>query len=262
MIFLPFFIFIFGLLLGSFLNVVILRMNTGRSVVTGRSKCARCSRVLKWYELIPVFSFLGLRGKCSTCKNPISFQYPLIELTTAIGFLLLFMKIILPNFFSPMSWVAFVGAAIILCLLIVIVVYDLRHKIIPDTVVYPLIIMGVLSVLWQWLTLTGFSPGQAIVEGFLAGAPFFFLWFLSKGRMMGFGDVKLALAFGLIFGLGTAVASFFVAFWIGGLIGVVLLLLSKKYRLQSQIPFAPFLIAGMAIVYFCNLGLSSFFPII
>lgn len=260
MIFLPLVIFIVGLLIGSFLNVVILRMNTGRSIATGRSKCARCSRVLAWYELIPVLSFLGLRGKCRSCKLPISFQYPLVELTSALAFIVLFSRIVLPHFFSGSAWITFLGALIAAALLLIIVVYDARHSIIPDTMVYPLILLGLISILWRWILVPSYLPGQAVVEGLLVAAPFFLLWFLSKGRLMGFGDVKLALALGWLLGTTLALAGFLVAFWIGGICGVFLLAVSRTHKLRSEIPFAPFLILGVAVVYFFNLSLTSFFP--
>ena len=127
MVFLPIIIFGLGLIIGSFLNVVILRLNTGRSIAKGRSACPRCSNTLSWYELIPVFSFLGLRGKCRSCKAPISFQYPLVELLSAIIFVLLYSKIFLVEGFSFLTLLSFVFACTVASLLLVIFVYDIRH---------------------------------------------------------------------------------------------------------------------------------------
>lgn len=120
-------IFIFGTLVGSFLNVVILRYNTGKKL-SGRSRCQSCARVLSWSELIPLFSFLFLRGRCNTCGSAISYQYPLVEILTGVVFLSVFLQFqnILENIF----------ALIIFSTLIVIVVYDMRHKIIPNGLVY------------------------------------------------------------------------------------------------------------------------------
>ncbi len=247
MIFLPLIVFVFGLFIGSFLNVVILRMNTGRSAVVGRSKCARCSRVLSWYELLPVVSFLGLRGKCRTCTMKISFQYPLVELTTAIVFTTLYIQFALGGFLTTNALISFLYSCIVASVLIVIFAYDLRHKIIPDTANYLFIILGLLSIVWHGFMTEGFLIGNAIVSGVALALPFFLLWFFSKGVLMGFGDVKLALGMGWLLGLGVGFAAVLLAFWIGAIVGLFLLAISKKHSMTSQIPFAPFLVIGTFI---------------
>ncbi|HWC57812.1 MAG TPA: prepilin peptidase, partial [Candidatus Paceibacterota bacterium] len=201
MLLVPIIIFVLGLIVGSFLNVVILRLNTGRSVVRGRSACARCNRTLAWYELVPVFSFLALRGKCRTCQGAISFQYPLVELTTALLFVIEYSRIVIAGGFTQMAWIVYAFVLIVSALFMVIVVYDLRHKIIPDQVVYPLILLALLSILWRGAVFPYFGIATALFGGVLVALPFFCLWFFSKGRLMGFGDVKLALAIGWLFGL-------------------------------------------------------------
>ena len=261
MIFLPFGIFALGLLIGSFLNVVILRMNTGRSVVVGRSKCARCSRELAWYELIPVLSFLGLRGKCRTCKQPISFQYALVELVTAIVFVIIYTKIVIVGGFTAAAITLFLFALIIASLLIVITVYDLRHKIIPDNMVYPFILLALLAIVWQSVLVPEFRILPALVEGAVVALPFFLLWHFSKGRLMGFGDVKLMLGIGWLMGLTAGFTVLVLSFWIGGIIGLFLLALTRHYGMKSQIPFGPFLILGLFIVALWNVTISSLFPI-
>lgn len=260
MIFLPILVFGLGLIVGSFLNVVILRLNTGRSIVKGRSKCASCSRILSWYELIPVFSFLGLRGKCSSCKAPISFQYPFVELVTAIVFIVLYTKIILVWGFTFVTILSFIGAAIVAALLIIITIYDIRHKIIPDKIVYPFIFLGFISIIWKAIVAPGFLPTPYIIAGPLLAAPFFFIWFLSKGRAMGFGDVKLALGMGWFLGVAASLVTFFLSFWFGAIIGLFLIALSRA-KMKSQIPFAPFLIFAFFIVSLWGITLQSLFPI-
>jgi leader peptidase (prepilin peptidase) / N-methyltransferase len=257
----PVAIFVLGLLIGSFLNVVILRMNTGRSVSKGRSKCARCSKVLAWYELIPVLSYLSLKGKCRSCKLPISHQYPIVELLTGIAFIALYTKTILSAGFTTTSLIEFIFFATIASLLIVIVIYDLRHQIVPDQIVYPFIILSLISVAWKALTIPGYMLGTAVVEGVVVALPFFLLWFFSKGRMMGFGDVKLALGMGWLLGLSSGVAALFLAFWIGGIIGLFLLAATRTYKMRSQVPFAPFLIAGLIIAGGWGITLGTLFPL-
>lgn len=258
---LPLVVFVIGLLIGSFLNVVILRLNTGRSMVTGRSKCARCSRELTWYELIPVASFLALRGKCRTCRQHISHQYPIVELITAITFMVLYSSIVIPAGITTISILTFLFAATVGALLIVILIYDMRHKIIPDSVVYPFIILSFVSIIWNVFFTPGFSVSSAIFGGILVALPFFLLWYFSRGTMMGFGDVKLALGMGWLLGLSGGFAALVLAFWIGGIVGLVLLAATRQYKMKSQIPFAPFLIAGIAIVGIWHVTMSTLFPL-
>jgi leader peptidase (prepilin peptidase)/N-methyltransferase len=261
MILLPIIVFAFGLLIGSFLNVVILRINTGRSVVHGSSKCARCNRALRWYELVPVFSFLGLRGRCRTCRVDISFQYPLVELITAIVFVILYSKILVLGAFTLTAWVAFIFALIVSALLVVITVYDLRHKIIPDHVVYPFIVLAVLSIGWKALLVPAFSVSTALFQGVVVALPFFLLWYFSKGRLMGFGDVKLALGIGWLTGLAVGISVVVLSFWIGGIVGLFLIGLTKRYGMKSEVPFGPFLIVALFIVLVWGVTIQSLFPL-
>ena len=125
-------IFIFGTIIGSFLNAVILRMNTGESIVKGRSRCFSCGKKLSWQELIPVFNFIAQRGKCRGCGSKISIQYPVVEFITGIIFLLTFLKLQNTDYLILTTGYHF----IIFSLLIVISVYDFRHQIIPNKLVY------------------------------------------------------------------------------------------------------------------------------
>ncbi len=261
MVFLPLLIFGFGLIVGSFLNVVILRLNTGRSALHGRSKCPRCNTTLSWYELIPVFSFLFQKGKCRSCNTTISFQYPLIELLTGLLFTFLYTKIVITGDFSTIAWITFIFTSILAALLVIITVYDLRHKIIPDKIVYPFIILSFASIVWKTATVPGFFVYPYLLAGFLLAAPFFFLWFFSKGRLMGFGDIKLALGIGWLVGLMGAFTVFLLSFWMGAIVGVFLIALSKSYGMKSEIPFAPFLLAALFLVGVCGVSMSTLFPL-
>ncbi len=258
-ILLPLFVFCFGLLIGSFLNVVIYRLNTGRSLAKGRSACMTCARTLSWYELVPVFSFLAQKGKCRKCQSEISFQYPFVELATGILFVVIYMKMLLPFSFSFISIATFLGGLYIASLLVVIAVYDIRHKIIPDVIVYQLIAFGIFAILFRDFTNPAYSVITGVFEGALVALPFFLIWFFTKGRGMGFGDVKLALGMGLLLGLSSGFAMFFISFWLGALIGLFLLALSRAYGMKSEIPFAPFMIAAFFITTLWQVNLSSLF---
>ena len=130
-------VFVFGAVVGSFLNVIILRLNTGKSIVSGRSKCFTCAKKLKWHELLPIASFVFLRGKCSACKAKISWQYPAVETITGIIFVLLFQQS--QKFFD------FGFLILIFSILIIIAIYDYHHQIIPNLFVW---IFNGLAFLW------------------------------------------------------------------------------------------------------------------
>ncbi len=261
MLFIPVLVFIFGTIIGSFLNVVIYRMNTGRSVARGRSKCAACNETLHWQDLVPVWSFLALGGKCRTCKTKISFQYPLVELVTGILFTVLYMYILLPAGLSLAGFVQFFFVAALCSVAIVIAAYDFRHKIIPVAPMRVLFLLAFGSVIARFLLNSNFPLGEMLLAGPVVALPFFLLWLISRGRWMGFGDVKIALALGWLFGISAGLSVVLVSFWVGGIVGLFLLALSNRYGMKSQIPFAPFLLVAALIVYFSDATLSSLLPL-
>ena len=249
------FIFSFGAIIGSFLNVVILRHNTGRSTL-GRSGCFSCGVTLQAQDLVPIFSFLVSLGHCRHCKSKISLQYPLVEAGMGMLFLLLYLT------FPPFSALYY---ALILSLLMLILVYDFRHKIIPDTFVYWFIGVSLLSLFVDFETLTFISPSlERILAGPALLAPFFLLWFISRGRWIGLGDGKLAWGIGWFLGLSKGTAALLLGVWMGALTALLLLvgqfLLSRKGKeltMKSEIPFAPFIILGVVVALFCNIDVPQ-----
>ena len=252
--------FIFGLIIGSFLNVVILRYGTQRSF-GGRSGCMTCQNQLCWYELIPLISFFALRGRCLKCKTKISLQYPIVELITGVVFASLFLKfqdVFYMNTFVFAGTMAFY--ATMFSLLLVIAVYDLKHKVIPDMLV---LVFGILAFIGIFLfSGYGFNPHIPSVWEFLSGIfialPFALMWLISKGTWMGLGDAKLSLGLGWLLGLSRVLSGAVVAFWSGAIIGLILIIFSKKHGMKSEIPFAPFLVFGALIAFLFELHL---FPI-
>lgn len=240
-------LFVFGAIVGSFLNVFALRFNSGLSL-GGRSFCGACGRKLNWHELIPIISFLLLGGRCSKCRAGISWQYPLVELWTALIF------VTVPLAFLP-----------IFCLYIAITVYDLRHKIIPDSLVYATIIMSLIfPLLFIHYSLLDWLAGPIIFSFFAL------IWLLSRGRAMGFGDAKLGLSIGLLLGATLGFSAIILAFWLGAAFGIFYLIISritsllreaKNITMKSAIPFAPFMVLGAwlsLILEFDLLNVSSF----
>jgi len=228
-------VLIFGLLIGSFLNVVIYRLPKGESVVWPGSYCTACGQGLKAGDLVPVFSYLFLRGKCRFCGEKISLRYPLVELLNGIAFLLVYMQ------FGLSIWT--VSGMILTAILIVSLFIDIDEGIIPDIVTYPAIIVG--------LILANFTVGTApaLTGALLFGGILFTAALISRGGMGG-GDVKLALAIGAFCGLQNAFMAFILASLSGGIWAAVLLL-SRQAGRKTAIKFGPFLAVGgyTAFVY-------------
>jgi prepilin signal peptidase PulO-like enzyme (type II secretory pathway) len=257
---------ILGLIIGSFLNVVIYRYNTGFSL-GGRSNCLACGKQLTWYELIPLGSYVAQGGRCRNCQTNISWQYPAVEALTALLFTLVYWH------FAP-DFLAVLYYWVIVSILVVITVYDLRHTIIPDGLVYTFIFLSFAKpFILPEVTLTLTNIWPILEANILAGVIFFSffasIWLLSRGRAMGFGDAKLALGIGFLLGLGTGFSALVISFVSGAIIGLILILLSqtpslsrllgfgKSFNMKSEVPFAPFLITGLLIVLlFNNYGLT------
>jgi len=280
--------FIFGAIIGSFLNVVIFRFNTGVSL-GGRSGCFSCGRKIKWFDLIPIWSFLNLGGRCRSCKSRLSLQYPTVEMMTGFLFLATFLKyfsfgfplelsiIYLPDYIQ--AGFLFSIDLFVLCLLVVIAVYDLKHKIIPDSLVFLFCVLAFGRLLFsvEISSLFYFPYLLDLLAGPILALPIALLWFISGGRWIGLGDAKLAIGIGWFLGFSLGVSAMIVGFWIGAVVGVLLVCISKLARvssvrrlllnagakhltMKSEIPLAPFLILGFMLVYFFNidvLGLSA-----
>ena len=249
--------FTFGLIIGSFLNVVIIRLNTEKSF-GGRSACMSCQNKLCWYELIPLISFFVLKGRCRTCKTRISATYPLVELIAGLIFATLFLKFQDLFFLNTLIFsFAYAYYTAAFSLLVVIAVYDLRHKIIPDALSFVLGILGFVGLFF--FNSHGFYPHVPSILEFLSGIlialPLYLFWLVSSGTWMGLGDAKLAIGLGWLLGLSRALSGVVVAFWIGAIVGLSLVIFSKKHRMKSEIPFAPYLILGTLLAFLFELRL-------
>ncbi len=249
------FLFIFGAIIGSFLNVVIYRYNTGKTV-GGRSICMSCGKTLKWYELFPVLSYIFLGGACSKCKAKISPQYPLVEALTGLLFVMTYMNVI------PITMQEYVLTSmyiVIACIMIVITVYDIRHKIIPDGFVYVFIILSLAKnfiTSQDWFVLPSW---EIWVAGPALALPFFTLWLISKGTWMGFGDIKLMIGMGWFLGFASGANAVILAFWIACILTLGWLFITrKKIKPKTEVPFGPYLVLGMYIVFFYNIQVIDF----
>ena len=243
--------FILGTLIGSFLNVVALRYNTGMTL-RGRSKCFSCGKNLTWHELVPIISFFYQKGECKKCKSKISWQYPIIEVVAGILFIMIF------YFFPPVSIKASFDTlfyVFITCLLLVITIYDIKHKIIPDSIVYLFSFVAFLKLFISYDFSFVFPPMTALFAGPILALPFFLIWLISKGKWMGLGDAKLVLGIGWVLGLIPGISAVILAFWIGAIVGVIsMYIVFRKFKAKYEIPFGPYLIIGMYLVLFFGIS--------
>jgi leader peptidase (prepilin peptidase)/N-methyltransferase len=226
--------------------------------------------------MFPIASFLTFRGRCRTCKSKISWQYPVVELITAILFLAVFR-------FDGLS-VALIFDLIVFSLLTVMTVYDIRHKIIPDGLVTLFVIVGLAKMLEQIFFVSGHFSGVAwsalpfgdLLAGFIFFIPFYLLWKVSDGRWIGLGDGKLAIGIGAFLGFSLGLTAIVVGFWAGAIFGLAYLVLQRichsawfsrtrlglffarnSLTMKSELPFAPFLILGVLIVFFTGFNLFT-----
>lgn len=246
-----FLIFYFGCIIGSFLNVVILRLPKEEGL-NGRSHCFGCGHELSWPDLFPLLSYLWLFGKCRYCKKTFSPRYFLIELLTGLLFLSAFI------FLKPaglLGYLALLKYAIALSAMVVVFMVDLEHLLIFDNVLLvaglPILAINILTDFvgkHYFLSLSGQTMGGLFAGGLFAGI-FFLLWLVSKGAWIGFGDVKLMLVLGFILGWPVTAAAWLLAYFLGTAFALPLLALGKKH-LSSRLPFGCFLSVAAVLCLF------------
>lgn len=247
-------VFVFGLVLGSFLNVVIYRLPRKESLILPASHCPNCQHPLAYKDNIPVFSFILLKGKCRYCKKPISWRYPLVELLTAL--------LLTAVFWRWQFSFTFFTAAILLLLLIAVSFIDIDHKIIPNKIIVPALTVFSLLIPVQYfsgakllnlLTNNWYDP----LIGFFLGGGFLFLLALLWSGGMGGGDIKLMAFIGLFLG-GYTVVALFISFLLGALGGVLAMVFFGKNR-KDKIPFGPYLALGAIFTLFFGQPLINWY---
>ena len=240
----------FGAIVGSFLNVCIIRLPKGESIIIPGSHCPHCNHPIKFYDNIPLVSYLLLGGKCRYCKRSISAQYPLVEGTTAISSLLLFLKYGLS--LSYFFYFSFVAA------LIIITVIDLYHQIIPDVISIPGIGVGLLGALIiPHITFFNSLLGILLGGGSLFVIATFYQW-LFKREGMGGGDVKLLAMIGAFLGWDAVILTILLSSLIGSITGIIIMVLKGK-DFKYAIPFGPFLSLGAVIALFYKNEIISWY---
>ncbi|HEX7542622.1 MAG TPA: prepilin peptidase [Patescibacteria group bacterium] len=253
-------IFIFGASIGSFLNVLIDRLSKDESI-NGRSHCDHCKKKIAWYDLIPVLSFFILGGRTRCCRKKLSFQYPLIEIITGLIFVLItnnqipitkqlsITNLQYSNFWLFSNWSLFVSWLLFLGIsscLIVIFVSDLKYHLISD---YILLALFIFSVLLKFVIPAKAGIQNDIVSALIVSLPIFLIYFISKERAMGLGDVYLSVIMGFLLGWQAGFLALYIAFVTGAIFGLVAIIFKNK-KLKSKIAFGPFLVIGITSVFF------------
>ncbi|HHT35619.1 MAG: A24 family peptidase [Candidatus Wallacebacter cryptica] len=225
-------LFSFGLVFGSFYNVLIYRIPKGKSIVFPRSQCPDCGHTLTAWELIPVFSYLIQRGKCRSCGEKISWEYPVVELTTAVGFAVCA--------YTAGSLNQLAVRLVFFSLLLIASVIDFKHKILPNVITIPGIILGVLAAVIGWtIPLT-----ESLIGIFVGGGILFVIAAITRG--MGMGDVKFLAMIGAFIGPLPTLGTLFLGSLFGSVSGIIYLAITKQGR-KTPIPFGPFLALGAVV---------------
>lgn len=225
-----------GLVLGSFYAVVIHRLPLGQSVIMPRSACPNCSRQLVWRELVPVVSFLALRGRCRTCAHHISYRYPLVELMTSLGFAGVYV--------CSESWQQVGVGLTLFSFLIILSWIDMEHMILPDRLTISGAVVGVGFSIAGW---TGIDFGQSLLGWAVGVTIVLAVSIVSRGGMGG-GDIKLLGMIGAFLGPMNAALILFIASFLGAVIGVILVITGRRQR-RDPLPFGPFLALAAAVVW-------------
>ncbi len=263
--YLPTVVFLFGVIIGSFLNVYIYRFHTGKSL-SGNSHCLSCATPLRFYELFPLLSYVGLGGRCRTCNARIPSRYFWVELATGLLFLTVSLLISDVFLWPLLFW--------LMTVLIVVAVYDLYHFVIPNEFVWTLGVIALFMGGYQWYQFADLWVILGnILAAFLAFSFFWGLWWYSSGRWLGFGDAKLAIPLAFMVGITHVFSMLVLSFWIGAVLSLIFMgygrygkrgQLRLRFRvspltIKSEVPFAPFMILGFLVVYFWQINVLDLF---
>lgn len=236
-----------GTIIGSFLNVCIYRIPLKQSIAFPSSHCPKCGTNLKALDLVPVLSFLFGRGKCRYCGEKISIQYPFIELTNGLLWLLLYLRL---GFSTE-----FIGYAVLCSILIVVAIIDYRYQIIPNVInIFGL----VCGLFFHVINFSSFSNLLQYLSGFLIGGGVLLLIAIVTNGAMGGGDIKLMFVLGLWLGWKHTLLTLFLSFFLGGLISILLILFKIKGR-KDMIPFGPFIVLATMMTVFYGNGIINYY---
>lgn len=246
--------FIYGSALGSFVNVIVTRLNVA-PIIKSRSKCLSCGTVLSWKELVPVLSYIFLGGKCKNCKTKYGVSNLFIEIIYGLIFVCVYGLILKGQISLASSFLWLCYYTLFFITLGVITLYDIKHKVIPVKFFYGFFALSLVILFSRFLD---DSSWYTLISPIIVSSPFLILWAISRGKWLGFGDVLMFMAVGSFFDAFQGLAVFFLSVWIGAIVGIILKVLeNKKYTLKTAIPFVPFITISIIIVLFTDIDILS-----
>ncbi|MDQ5962599.1 MAG: leader peptidase (prepilin peptidase) / N-methyltransferase [Patescibacteria group bacterium] len=246
--------FFYGASLGSFTQVLVTRLHVA-SILNGRSKCLSCGEKLRWFDLIPVLSYLVLRGKCRTCKNSFGKEHLFVEILFGAVFVLVYYLVLAGRGVnvSSLLWLIYYSALSIS--LGAITLYDLRHRLVPGFFFVVFLLLSLIAMVLRYATE---NDPYTFLAPVLVASPFIVAFLVTKGRALGFGDILMYLAVGAFFGLEQGLAVLFLSVWIGGMVALILHIKNNtKYGMKYALPFVPFITVAFLIVLFTDIDVIS-----
>jgi prepilin signal peptidase PulO-like enzyme (type II secretory pathway) len=248
----PYFLFFFiGAAIGSFTLVIVNRLHVA-PIINGRSKCLSCSKKLAWYELIPVISYLIQRGKCRACEAKIGYEHVLVEVVYGLLYILLYSLFLKDKGINITSawWAVYYSAMFVVSG--VLVMYDLRHRLVPEYFLYAFVVLSAVMMMVRFFMEHNVYE---FMTPFILSVPSFFLYHITKKRGIGLGDVVLFSGVGMFLGTEAALASLIISVWSAAIIGITLQMFnSRQYHMKYALPFVPFMIIAMFFVLFTDIN--------
>jgi prepilin signal peptidase PulO-like enzyme (type II secretory pathway) len=246
--------FFYGAAIGSFVQVVATRLNVA-PVAASKSKCLSCGEALRASDLVPVFSYLFLKGKCRYCKVPYGMSALCIEIMFGVVFVLLYHFFLIGvTPWTALAWLLYY--TLLFISLGVVTLYDYKHSYVPVPYLFVFSLLCLLMLGMRYV----YEPSAAVLLGpVVVSLPFLLIWIFSRGKALGFGDVILYMAVGAFFGIEQGLAVLLISIWLGAIVGIVIYTIRRKNKnTNSAIPFVPFIVLAFLIVLFTDMSIFSF----
>lgn len=236
------------------MNVIATRLYVA-PILTGRSKCLSCSKILAWFDLIPIFSFLHHGGKCRNCKTRLGYEHLVVEAFYGILFVLFYFIFIVPRglTLASLGWFAFY--TVFFVTLGVVTLYDIKHKVIPALFLGMFLVQCLMMLIIRY-----FDEGSLLIllDPLVVALPFLVLFLISRGRWLGFGDVLMYMGVGAFFGVSQGITVLLISLWSGALVSLYILISQKlKFGSKKELPFVPFIVFAIILVLFTDINLSD-----
>lgn len=246
--------FFFGASLGSFANVIADRLYVA-PIIKGRSKCLSCSKLLAWFDLVPVFSFLHHKGKCRNCKTRLGYEHLIVETVYGILFVAFYFIFLVPHGLTLFSLGSLVFYTVFFVTLGVVTLYDIKHKVIPTQFLAIFLAQCLIMLVVRYFDE---SSLMILLDPVIVSLPFLILFLVSRGTWLGFGDVLMYMGVGAFMGISQGLTVLLLSLWIGSLFGIYILISQKlKFGSKKELPFVPFIVLAIIIVLFTGIDMES-----